>query len=199
MIMVFFSDYGREYFWVLVVGVMLLFGNRDTKLLAIELAALFVAGIVAGEVMKFVGYRMRPYEVVSGIVRRLPTDTDSSYPSGHALIVSIGAAFALVKLRRGLGLVLTLEAAIVCYSRVYTGMHYPLDVVGGIFFGIGIVGIGLFVLERYLQPQLSSLTSIAVKILREGPLPLEKADAASEHALVSERSNERLRGRKRSR
>lgn len=176
-LMVFFSDYGREYFWIPIVAAMLLLGNRDTKLLAIELGALFVAGIVAGEILKFVAYRARPYEVVSGIVRRLPIDTDSSFPSGHALIVSIGATFAVARFRyRVVSLLLVVEAALVCYSRIYTGMHYPLDVVGGVFLGIGIVGVGLFVLERYAEPLLKRFAAAAVTVLRDGPLRLGYED-----------------------
>ncbi len=98
-IMVLFADYGREYFWIPVVGVMLVLGKKDMKLLAIELAVLFVVGIVIGDAIKFVVYRPRPFETIDAMIRRLPVETDSSYPSGHALIVSIGAAFSLVKFK----------------------------------------------------------------------------------------------------
>ena len=33
---------------------------------------------------------------------------------------------------------LTVEAALVCFSRVYVGGHFPLDVVGGILLGAGV-------------------------------------------------------------
>ncbi len=168
-LMILASNYGREYFWIPVVGLMLLFGKRDTKMLAIELAALFIVGIVAGEAMKFAIYRARPFETVSGIITRVPVDTDSSYPSGHAIIVSIGAVYSLVKFRRkSIALLLTLEAAIVCLSRVYVGMHYPLDVVSGIFLASFIVFLGIFVVERYLKKALDSLTDFAQRILRLG-------------------------------
>jgi membrane-associated phospholipid phosphatase len=172
-LMVLASEFGREYFWVPVVGVMLLAGNRETKLLAIELAALFVVGIVAGEILKFIAYRQRPYETVANIVRRLPADSDSSYPSGHALIVSIGAALCLIRFRsKLLASLLALEAAVVCYSRIYLGMHYPLDVIGGVFLGLAIVGLGLFVFERYLDHVIRRLGEIAERVFRRGPLQL---------------------------
>lgn len=167
------TEYGREYFWIPVVGVMFVFGNRDTKLLAFELAALFVVGIAAGELMKYAVYRARPFETVSGIVTRVATDMDSSFPSGHALIVSIGAAFVLGKFKsRVVSSLLAIEAAVVCYSRVYVGMHYPLDVVGGILLGVAIAGAGVFVLEGYFEPLLQKLTTLAVKLLRDGHLRL---------------------------
>jgi membrane-associated phospholipid phosphatase len=172
-VMVFFAEYGREYFWIPIVAVMLLLGNRQTRLFALELAALFIVGIVLGEILKVVVFRTRPYEAIDTIIRRVPIDLDSSYPSGHALIVSIGAAFCVVKFRsKVVGLLLVLEAALVCYSRVYVGMHYPLDVVSAIFLGIGIVGVGLFVLERYLEGPLEKLTSLLTRVLREGPVAL---------------------------
>jgi membrane-associated phospholipid phosphatase len=172
-LMVVAAEYGREYFWVPIVGVMLLLGSRRTKLLAMELAVLFIIGIALGEVLKITTFRPRPFENIDTIITRVPTDLDSSYPSGHALIVTIGAAFSMLKFRKKVvGVLFVLEAAIVCYSRVYVGMHYPLDVVGGIFLGIGIVGVGLFVVERYLGTPLTKITSIATSKLNDGPLDL---------------------------
>jgi membrane-associated phospholipid phosphatase len=172
--MVTFTNYGREYFWVPIVAVMFLFGNQETKLLAIELAALFVIGIAFGEALKYLVYRDRPFETISGIHLRVPGDTDSSFPSGHALIVTIGAAFSLIKFKsKALASLLTLEAAFVCFSRVYVGLHYPSDVAAGIFLGVGIVGVGLYILEgRKLETLLKRLAALALRLLKNGPLQL---------------------------
>ena len=172
-ILVDFSQYGREYFWIPVVGVMLVAGNRRTKLLAVELAALFVVGIALGEAMKLLVFRARPFESIDTIITRVPTDLDSSFPSGHALIVSIGAAFSMLKFRRrAVASLLALEAAIVCYSRVFVGMHYPLDVVAGVLLGMGIVGVGLFLIETYLAGPMTRVASLVTDRLRDGPLDL---------------------------
>jgi len=60
-----------------------------------------------------------------------------SFPSGHAVQAGAGAyALALVwPRRRG---VLVFLAALVGFSRVYFGVHYPLDVVAGLVLGMAV-------------------------------------------------------------
>jgi membrane-associated phospholipid phosphatase len=171
-LMILLTNYGREVVWGLLVVVMFLFGGRRTKLLAVELAVLFVVGIVIGDFAKLLVDRSRP-EIAQGIILRVPAETDPSYPSGHALIVSIGAAFCLAKFRnKTLATLLAVEAALVAYSRIYVGVHYPLDVVGGVLLGISIALIGGAVVERYLGSALGKLLEPILLVLKEGPLDL---------------------------
>ncbi len=149
-LMVLASRYGRELLWLLVLGIMVLLGNRETRLLGVELTVLFGIGIVTGDVLKMVWFRPRPFDSVTGIITRIGLDTDSSYPSGHALIVSIGAVFSLARFsRKWVAGLLCLEAGVVSYSRIYLGMHYPLDVLGSLLAACTIVFLGTFLLERY--------------------------------------------------
>ena len=153
-LMILSSQYGRDLFWPLVVGIMILFGKRETRLLGVELLVLLGIGVVTGDVLKAVWFRYRPFDSASGVTgivtRIVALDLDSSYPSGHALIVSIGGVFSLLKFsRKGIAALLALEAALVCYSRIYLGVHYPLDVVGSVLAASTIVFLGTFLLERY--------------------------------------------------
>jgi undecaprenyl-diphosphatase len=50
---------------------------------------------------------------------------------------------------------LAVEAALVCFSRVYVGDHYPLDIAGGILLGVGVAFIFISLtkrVEQLLQP-----------------------------------------------
>ncbi len=170
-LMVLLSRYGRELFWLGILAVMILLGSKDTKLLGVELAVLFVAGIIAGDILKAVLSRPRPFDTVAGIITRVPVETDSAYPSGHALIVSIGAAFSLVKFsRKWVAALMTLEAALVSYSRVYVGVHYPLDVLGGVLAASTIVFLGIFLLEKYASHWGGIVEYVLGKTLGSGPV-----------------------------
>jgi membrane-associated phospholipid phosphatase len=81
--------------------------------------------------------RVRPYEA-DGVRRLIRPPTGSSFPSGHA---AVGAAVMTVLADHahcGLGRrLLQAIAAYVPFSRVYCGVHYPTDVLGGV--GLGLV------------------------------------------------------------
>ena len=164
-IMVVASRFGREYFWIGILGLMLVFRGRETKLMALELALLFGVGIVAGEMMKYLVYKPRPFTVMIEIVTRVPRDYDSSFPSGHALIVSIGAVFSLLRFKKKtIALLLTVEAAVVAYSRVYVGMHFPLDVLASISLGSSIVLLEGHAFDRWLRPRIVRALTVHTKL-----------------------------------
>ncbi len=105
--------------------------NRETRrhhLIAIGLT--FVAGQLFNQIVLLFIHRMRPYDAgVSHLI--IEKSADWSFPSDHTTaVVSIAAAFALWGYRRQ-SLLFALAAALVCYSRVYVGMHYVSDVAGG--------------------------------------------------------------------
>lgn len=140
-IMVLLTKYGREAFWIATIILLFVFGGITGKKTAIILALAFIVLIPIGYAAKDLVQRERPSIPESDVI--LAQDSDYSYPSGHATIVSAGAAIALAlfrdsKRKIAISLALTAEAALVCVSRVYVGGHYPLDVVGGILLGVGV-------------------------------------------------------------
>ncbi len=59
----------------------------------------------------------------------------SSFPSGHAA-VGFACAAVLARAAPRLALPLYALAVLVAWSRVYVGVHYPLDVFGGAVLGV---------------------------------------------------------------
>ena len=140
-IMICLTKFGREAFWIVTIILLFILGGMGGKKTAIVLALAFIVIIPIGYAAKDLVQRERPVVPDSDVI--LAQDSDFSFPSGHATIVSAGAAIALAlfrdsKRKIAISLALTAEAALVCISRVYVGGHYPLDVVGGILLGVGI-------------------------------------------------------------
>lgn len=110
------------------------------------LYALIIAGIIAAA-LKLMVHEPRPFTVLDN-VRQLVVPTEpNSFPSGHTAstwsIVTV-----LVKTlnnHRIIVCLLILFGFMIAFSRVYSGVHYPMDVVAGAVVGIlsGIVVLKL--------------------------------------------------------
>ncbi|GAA5070340.1 membrane-associated phospholipid phosphatase [Thermocatellispora tengchongensis] len=94
--------------------------------------------------------RNRPSPVNLPLARLLAMPTSASFPSGHS---ASAAAFATAVAMEAPGLVaapVAVVAAAVCFSRVYTGVHYPGDVLAGA--GVG-VATGLLTWRLWPRPR----------------------------------------------
>ena len=156
-IMVELTKYGREYVWIGVTGLLLVIGKESRKV-GILLVISFLILIPLGTIIKDEVNRPRPVSLTGDNL--LPRDTDPSFPSGHAVIVSAGATILFLRYSKGKQLIfstiLGIEALLVCYSRIYVGGHYPLDVVGGILLGTG-VACAVIASSKYLRPIFSRI------------------------------------------
>ena len=140
-LMIWLTEFGREVFWPIAIALLFIFGGWTGKKTAVVVAISMLVLIPLGVLTKDIVARARPVIPKSDFL--IAPDKEYAFPSGHALIVSAGAAGALFLFRNTrkqlvVSIVLAIEAALVCVSRVYVGGHYPLDVVGGILLGVGV-------------------------------------------------------------
>lgn len=90
----------------------------------------FLLGLAFNQIIVHLIHRIRPYD--AGVSHLLVArSADFSFPSDHATAaIAIAAAFLVHGMRR-MGVLFACAAALVCFSRVFIGMHYVGDILGG--------------------------------------------------------------------
>lgn len=115
--------------WVLIAIVLTVVQRSRMPLLLTGLAVLAADGL-ASFVKVAVGSK-RPDE--PGSLIEIPRS--HSFPSGHAA-TAFAAATVLSTCAPRLAPAFYVLAAAIAYSRLYVGVHFPLDIVGGIVIGV---------------------------------------------------------------
>jgi undecaprenyl-diphosphatase len=126
-----FANFSKP--WFVVAGALAVFGGpRGRRAAVTGVAAIGVTSFLVNQPMKLAGERRRPQRTQLGVpeTRWVGMPSSASFPSGHsasaaAFSVAVGAVVPELRLP------LRAAAAVVGFSRVYTGVHYPGDVVVG--------------------------------------------------------------------
>jgi undecaprenyl-diphosphatase len=136
--------------WIALAPVLARWARRRVIFTTVVTAATVWSADLLATGLKAAFDRERPYEVVPTADPLLRWDVSSSLPSGHAATSAAGAFILAFLLGRG-GLWLALLAVAICFSRVYVGVHYPLDVLAGAALGLAVAAAAA-VLVRRLRP-----------------------------------------------
>ena len=166
-----------------IVGVTAAFlWHTEHKISAQLLLAATAGNIVLNNVLKLSFDRARP-----NVFEWQTHAASSSFPSGHAMSATVvygTVAYLLARLQkqawsRAITLVTAIVMiALICTTRLYLGVHYPSDVVGGIVVGLAWAAFCMATLEASL---VLARRRGAPSVAHEAPAPLEKA-AVVQHA-----------------
>lgn len=124
--------------YVLVIGFLLLAwyeeGLKKKLYLFFEgaLAVILARGLIT-EAIKFFYYHPRPFDVLG--FTPLINESGSSFPSGHAAWF-FALAMIVWYANRKWGIWYFILAAFMGIARIYVGVHWPLDILGGAVVGV---------------------------------------------------------------
>ena len=130
------------WFWILCAVVLLAIPKTRKTGYAAVLSLIFGV-IVTNLLLKNIVARPSPFAEIEALIPLIAKPTDFSFPSGHT---TASFAVALVMLRmlpKKIGIPAVVLAALVAFSRLYLGVHYPTDVLAG--FVVALVGSSLAV------------------------------------------------------
>lgn len=121
--------------WFLVCLVILEV-HRRRKQFALRLLLNGSAAYILTELLKRVIGRARPEYLVSGVHVRELFVSGLGFPSGHATMATIAALTLYSSVAKRYRIWLYVWVVSVMISRVYLGVHAPLDVVAGVCVGV---------------------------------------------------------------
>lgn len=144
-----FFIFGAKYLYIAIVAVALIYlllQGRDTQKRMIVFAVLSLPlTYLAAKSLSFFFYDPRPF-VVDNITPLIEHAADNGFPSDHTLIAAAISA-AIWPFSKKVSVSLWMIVLVVGISRVYVGVHHPIDIIGSIVIAIVLATLVQFMLS----------------------------------------------------
>ena len=135
----------------LTVLVMLMFKNKKYGILTgVNLLVIFSFNLL----LKFIFARPRPIDI------NLIEESGYSFPSAHAMISTAFYGFFVYliwqtnlpkKMKWWYSIILSILILLICITRVYLGVHYASDVIGGLLLSLTYLVLFTSIISKYLK------------------------------------------------
>ena len=169
-LMVFMTQKG--YLFFLFIWLLTVIKEKKKAFLVLILSTIaWGMADATGNLLKYIIERPRPFDSIDYIRLLVGKGTSYSFPSNHAM-TSFAVATVLGYFHRYLRLPAFIIAIVVALSRIYVGVHYPSDVLGGAFLGIAIAFFVIYgwrsLKNIYVEDPISSAFFILLLVLLAG-------------------------------
>lgn len=142
---------GLAYLWVFK-------GNLERNIILYSVYAA-ILGLAINLIIGMFYFHPRPFMIPLG-TQLFPYPVETSFPSDHTTaMVSVAFMFIFFKETRKIGLIFLILGLIGGFSRVFCGVHFPMDVLGSV-----VVSLGSGILIYSVKDRLNSLNNIIQNI-----------------------------------
>lgn len=137
------------FIWILI-SALLLIPRRTREIGIASLLSMGLCFVCSNLLLKNLFARVRPFDAVEGLIALIPHPSDYSFPSGHTTASFACALVLLRTLPKRYGVAALILAVMIAFSRLYVGVHYPSDILGG--FAVALAGstLALFLCKKRL-------------------------------------------------
>lgn len=148
---IFFAKYSGYVLIAVLIMLAILNRRRWLKVFLWALGAAFVSRFVITEIIRFLFDRPRPFEQLD-VTQLLAHGPEASLPSGHAAFY-FALGWFLFFYNKKLGTAFLAVTLLMTFARVFSGIHYPADILAG--FGVGLLcAAGAYFTYKKWGPQL---------------------------------------------
>lgn len=136
--------------WI-VLAVILLLIPKTRKNGLVIMAALCIDLVLCNGILKNLFARIRPCDVNTQIQLLIARPDDFSFPSGHTAASFAAVAALYFSGERKIWKLALALACLIAFSRLYLYVHYPTDILGGIFVGLVAGYMGNAMIRQWLK------------------------------------------------
>ena len=150
-IMEFISFLGNDGICLIIISVLLMIPQKTRRYGTAMLLGLAIGALFTNLWLKVVIARPRPYVDQSSVFYQIwvtmgqHMESDKSFPSGHTTAAFASMVPLFIMGRKKVSWLALVFAVLMGISRIYLGVHYASDVIGGIIVGSLAGVIGYFV------------------------------------------------------
>ncbi len=153
------------YLLILIFAIMWLRGDNQIKKQILKAFIFTCITLSISQLISHFFYSPRPFimEVGQTLIQHKPT---GSFPSNHMTIFSSIAFAYYFSAQRQVGKLLIAVAWLVAWSRVYVGVHFPIDMFGAFFLALFVNISGLALWNKYKEVILNFVLWIHQRVFK---------------------------------
>lgn len=122
--------------------------RRNWEMVSVALVAGLIARFGITELTRFFYDRPRPFEILPDLHQLVFHNGGGAFPSGHASFYFALAA-VIGRYHPKTSILFYIAAALLTFSRVAAGIHWPSDILGGAVIGIAVGLFAVSVFRRF--------------------------------------------------
>lgn len=149
--MIFIAEY-MVYFLAIVVITIWFIRSKRNRMMVLCATITFIIAEIIGKIAGKLHSNYQPFAELSNVNKLISKAVDNSFPSDHTILFfSFCVSFWLF--RKGLWFLWVVLSFIVGISRIWVGVHYPADVIGGAFISIISATIVYYIFPKLKSTQ----------------------------------------------
>lgn len=143
-LMPFITDFNNWWVPIIIAWLaLIIWGGSSGRVVAVLIiVTVALSDQASSHFLKPMIKRIRPCNALSNVHLLVNCTQSYSFPSSHAANIFAAATLFSNKYRRFMPYFL-IFAFMIAYSRIYVGVHYPLDALSGVFVGIACAAVVL--------------------------------------------------------